>query len=75
MSKRYFGLKNRRRWLPGWRVNRPAGWAVQARFKPVKLNYVTLGNTVPHVDAHVLPGTRTIQPRGRADRLGGDLRR
>ena len=22
MSKRYFGLKNRRRWLPGWRVNR-----------------------------------------------------
>jgi len=22
MSKRYFGLKNRRRWLPDWRVNR-----------------------------------------------------
>jgi diadenosine tetraphosphate (Ap4A) HIT family hydrolase len=32
-----------------------AGRAVQARFKPVKLNYMTPGNTVPHVHAHVLP--------------------
>ena len=32
-----------------------AGRAVRARFKPVKLNYVTPGNTVPHVRAHVLP--------------------
>jgi diadenosine tetraphosphate (Ap4A) HIT family hydrolase len=32
-----------------------AGRAVQARFKPVKLNYMTLGNTVPHVHTHVLP--------------------
>ena len=32
-----------------------AGRAVRARFKPVKLNCMTLGNTVPHVHAHVLP--------------------
>ena len=32
-----------------------AGRAVQARFKPVKLNYMTPGNTVPHLHAHVLP--------------------
>lgn len=32
-----------------------AGRAVRARFKPVKLNYMTPGNTVPHVHAHVLP--------------------
>jgi diadenosine tetraphosphate (Ap4A) HIT family hydrolase len=32
-----------------------AGRAVQARFKPVKLNYMTLGNTVPHLHTHVLP--------------------
>jgi diadenosine tetraphosphate (Ap4A) HIT family hydrolase len=28
---------------------------VRARFKPVKLNYMTLGNTVPHLHTHVLP--------------------
>lgn len=32
-----------------------AGRAVRARFKPVKLNYMTLGNTVPHLHTHVLP--------------------
>jgi diadenosine tetraphosphate (Ap4A) HIT family hydrolase len=32
-----------------------AGRAVRARFKPVKLNYLTPGNTVPHLHAHVLP--------------------
>jgi diadenosine tetraphosphate (Ap4A) HIT family hydrolase len=32
-----------------------AGRAVQARFKPVKLNYMTPGNTVPHLRTHVLP--------------------
>jgi len=40
-----------------------AGRAVQARFKPVKLYYLALGNAVPHLHAHILPGTRTIQPR------------
>ena len=35
---------------------RSSRWtAVQARFKPVKLNYMTLGNTVPHLHTHVLP--------------------
>ena len=35
-----------------------AGRAVRARFKPVKLNCMTLGNTVPHLHAHVLPRYR-----------------
>ena len=28
---------------------------MRARFDPVKLNYLTLGNTVPHLHTHVLP--------------------
>jgi diadenosine tetraphosphate (Ap4A) HIT family hydrolase len=52
-----------------------AGRAVQARFKPVKLNYMTLGNTVPHLHTHVLPRYQDDPAPGRADRLGGDLRR
>jgi diadenosine tetraphosphate (Ap4A) HIT family hydrolase len=35
-----------------------AGRAVRARFEPVKLNYMTRGNTVPHLHAHVLPRYR-----------------
>jgi diadenosine tetraphosphate (Ap4A) HIT family hydrolase len=31
---------------------------VQALFDPVKLNYLTLGNTVPHLHTHVLPRYR-----------------
>ena len=31
------------------------GRAVQSRFDPVKLNYLTLGNTVPHLHTHVVP--------------------
>ncbi|HEY7483002.1 MAG TPA: HIT family protein [Streptosporangiaceae bacterium] len=31
------------------------GRAVRALFDPVKLNYLTLGNTVPHLHTHVLP--------------------
>ena len=46
-----------------WAEVLAAGRAVRARFKPVKLNYMTLGNTVPHLHTHVLPCTRTIQPR------------
>jgi diadenosine tetraphosphate (Ap4A) HIT family hydrolase len=38
-----------------WAEVLAAGRAVQARFKPVKLNYMTLGNTVPHLHTHVLP--------------------
>lgn len=38
-----------------WAEVLAAGRAVRARFKPVKLNYMTLGNTVPHLHTHVLP--------------------
>jgi len=34
------------------------GRAVRARFSPVKMNYLTLGNTVPHLHTHVLPRYR-----------------
>jgi diadenosine tetraphosphate (Ap4A) HIT family hydrolase len=34
------------------------GRAVQALFDPVKMNYMTLGNTVPHLHTHVLPRYR-----------------
>jgi diadenosine tetraphosphate (Ap4A) HIT family hydrolase len=34
------------------------GRAVQARFNPIKMNYMTLGNTVPHLHTHVLPRYR-----------------
>lgn len=32
-----------------------AGRAVRERFRPVKMNYMTLGNTVPHLHTHVVP--------------------
>ena len=38
-----------------WAEVLAVGRAVQARFTPVKLNYLTLGNTVPHLHTHVLP--------------------
>ncbi len=38
-----------------WAEVLAAGRAVQARFTPVKLNYLTLGNNVPHLHTHVLP--------------------
>lgn len=38
-----------------WRDVLQVGRAVQAVFAPVKLNYLTLGNTVPHLHTHVLP--------------------
>ena len=38
-----------------WTEVLAAGRAIQTRFKPVKLNYMTLGNTVPHLHTHVLP--------------------
>jgi diadenosine tetraphosphate (Ap4A) HIT family hydrolase len=38
-----------------WAEVLAAGRAVRARFGPVKLNYMTLGNTVPHLHTHVVP--------------------
>jgi diadenosine tetraphosphate (Ap4A) HIT family hydrolase len=32
-----------------------AGRAIRAVFDPVKVNYMTLGNTVPHLHTHVVP--------------------
>ena len=31
------------------------GRAVRTRFGPVKVNYMTLGNTIPHLHTHVVP--------------------
>jgi diadenosine tetraphosphate (Ap4A) HIT family hydrolase len=41
-----------------WQEVLAVGRAVQARFHPVKMNYMTLGNTVPHLHTHVLPRYR-----------------
>ncbi|MBO0835303.1 MAG: HIT family protein [Actinobacteria bacterium] len=38
-----------------WAEVLAAGRAIRALFKPVKLNYLTLGNTVPHLHTHVVP--------------------
>jgi diadenosine tetraphosphate (Ap4A) HIT family hydrolase len=34
------------------------GRAVRDQFHPVKVNYLTLGNTVPHLHTHVVPRYR-----------------
>lgn len=38
-----------------WRELMLVGHALEQHFEPVKLNYELLGNTVPHLHAHVLP--------------------
>ena len=38
-----------------WTEVLAAGRAVRARFDPVKMNYLTLGNTIPHLHTHVVP--------------------
>ena len=38
-----------------WREVLAAGRAVRAQFDPVKVNYLTLGNLVPHMHTHVVP--------------------
>ena len=38
-----------------WAEVLAVGWAVRTRFAPVMMNYLTLGNTVPHLHTHVLP--------------------
>ena len=41
-----------------WAEVLAVGRAVRERFDPVKLNYLTLGNTVPHLHTHVVPRYR-----------------
>jgi diadenosine tetraphosphate (Ap4A) HIT family hydrolase len=41
-----------------WAEVTAAGRAVRERFDPVKMNYLTLGNHVPHLHTHVLPRYR-----------------
>jgi diadenosine tetraphosphate (Ap4A) HIT family hydrolase len=41
-----------------WQEVLAAGRAIRASFGPVKLNYMTLGNTVPHLHTHVVPRYR-----------------
>jgi diadenosine tetraphosphate (Ap4A) HIT family hydrolase len=41
-----------------WTEVQAAGQAVRELFSPVKMNYMTLGNTVPHLHTHVLPRYR-----------------
>ena len=38
-----------------WQEVLAVGRAVRAQFDPVKVNYLTLGNTVPHLHTHVVP--------------------
>jgi diadenosine tetraphosphate (Ap4A) HIT family hydrolase len=38
-----------------WQDVLDVGRAVRSRFNPIKLNYQTLGNGVPHLHTHVLP--------------------
>ena len=38
-----------------WHEVLAVGRAVQVQFQPFKLNYMTLGNTVPHLHTHVVP--------------------
>jgi diadenosine tetraphosphate (Ap4A) HIT family hydrolase len=38
-----------------WRDLLRVGAAVEACFAPVKLNYETLGNSLPHLHTHVMP--------------------
>ncbi len=41
-----------------WAEVLAVGRAVWAQFDPVKVNYQTLGNTVPHLHTHVVPRYR-----------------
>jgi diadenosine tetraphosphate (Ap4A) HIT family hydrolase len=41
-----------------WAEVLAVGRAVRDHFDPVKINYMTLGNTVPHLHTHVLPRYR-----------------
>src|SRR3954469_8058276 len=39
--------------------------AISAYFKPIKMNYETLGNTVPHLHTHLIPRYREDPAPGR----------
>jgi diadenosine tetraphosphate (Ap4A) HIT family hydrolase len=41
-----------------WQEVLAVGRAIRARFDPVKVNYLTLGNNTPHLHTHVLPRYR-----------------
>ncbi len=41
-----------------WEEVLAVGRAVREQFDPVKVNYLTLGNTVPHLHTHVVPRYR-----------------
>jgi diadenosine tetraphosphate (Ap4A) HIT family hydrolase len=38
-----------------WRELLACARAIEGRFKPVKLNYDTLGNSLPHLHTHIVP--------------------
>jgi len=38
-----------------WREVLLVGRAIDKIFRPLKLNYMTLGNTVPHLHTHIIP--------------------
>lgn len=48
-----------------WQEVMEVGRVVRAVFTPVKLNYFTLGNTVPHLHTHVLPRYQNDPAPGR----------
>jgi diadenosine tetraphosphate (Ap4A) HIT family hydrolase len=41
-----------------WRDVMDVGRAIQAELDPIKLNFLTLGNSVPHLHTHVVPRYR-----------------
>jgi len=41
-----------------WEEVLAVGRAVREQFDPVKVNYLTLGNTIPHLHTHVVPRYR-----------------
>jgi diadenosine tetraphosphate (Ap4A) HIT family hydrolase len=45
-----------------WRDVLTTGRAVQALHKPLKMNYLISGNTLPHLHAHVLPRYEESDP-------------
>ncbi|MBF6172865.1 HIT family protein [Nocardia blacklockiae] len=46
-----------------WRGVMTVARAVAAHFRPLKMNYETLGNTLPHLHTHLLPRYRDNDPR------------
>jgi diadenosine tetraphosphate (Ap4A) HIT family hydrolase len=46
-----------------WLQTLRAGAAIEAHLAPVKLNYLTLGNALPHLHTTSCPGTPTTRSR------------